>query len=95
MKHTITLLTVVLLAALAMTTAAAEESASRDHLDPVRLQMIELGGFWKQQAKRLTEKWLPHCILQMEKGGRGIFSITSTRAAAGLNTTSPTNRRSR
>lgn len=40
-------------------------------IEPVRLQRIELGGFWKQQAKRMTEEWLPHCIRQMEKGGRG------------------------
>mgnify|MGYP001030106737 CR=1 FL=1 len=40
-------------------------------LEPVRLETIEIGGFWKQQAKRMTEHWLPHCIGQMEKGGRG------------------------
>lgn len=39
--------------------------------EPVRLRMVELGGFWKQQAKRLTEQWLPHCVRQMEKGGEG------------------------
>ena len=53
------------------TPVAAETSASRDRIEPVRLATIELGGFWKQQAKRLTEQWLPHCIRQMEKGGRG------------------------
>lgn len=51
--------------------SAAEPLASRDGLEPVRLQTIELGGFWKQQAKRLAEHWLPHCIRQMEKGGEG------------------------
>ena len=40
-------------------------------LEPVRLHEIRINGFWKQQAKRLTEQWLPHCIRQMEKGGRG------------------------
>jgi len=40
-------------------------------LEPVRLQDIRINGFWKQQAKRLTEKWLPHCVRQMEQGGRG------------------------
>ena len=40
-------------------------------LEPVRLQDIRINGFWKQQAKRLTEHWLPHCIRQMEQGGRG------------------------
>ncbi len=42
-----------------------------DVLDPVELQQIKLGGFWKQQTNRLTEKWLPHCIRQMEAGGAG------------------------
>jgi DUF1680 family protein len=51
--------------------ADLESSTSRECLEPVRLETIELGGFWKQQAKRLTEKWLPHCIRQMEQGGRG------------------------
>lgn len=50
---------------------AADEHTGRDRIEPVRLQTVELGGFWKQQAKRLTEKWLPHCIRQMEKGGEG------------------------
>lgn len=51
-----------------MAEKAAEEAR---RIEPVRLQTIHLGGFWNQQAKRLTEKWLPHCIRQMEKGGRG------------------------
>ncbi len=46
-------------------------SATAEPLEPVRLQKIELGGFWAQQNKRITEKWLPHCIRQMEQGGRG------------------------
>lgn len=50
---------------------AEEASASPDRVEPVRLQTVELGGFWKQQAKRLTAQWLPHCIRQMEHGGRG------------------------
>jgi uncharacterized protein len=40
-------------------------------LQPVRFCQIKVSGFWKDQAKRLTEKWIPHCIQQMEKGGRG------------------------
>lgn len=46
-------------------------NAPSDQIEPVRLRTIELGGFWKQQAKRLTEKWLPHCLRQMERGGKG------------------------
>lgn len=45
--------------------------ATSESLEPVRLQSIGLNGFWKQQAKRQTEQWLPHCVAQMEKGGRG------------------------
>ncbi|MBD3266664.1 hypothetical protein GF373_08345 [bacterium] len=40
-------------------------------LEPVYFQKIKIGGFWKQQFKRLTEKWIPHCIRQMEEGGDG------------------------
>jgi DUF1680 family protein len=40
-------------------------------LEPVRLQQMRLGGFWQQQVKLQTERWLPHCVAQMEKGGRG------------------------
>ena len=40
-------------------------------LQPVRFQQITLRGFWRDQVKRLTEKWIPHCITQMERGGRG------------------------
>lgn len=45
--------------------------AASETIAPVRLQSIELNGFWKQQAKQQTEQWLPHCVAQMEKGGRG------------------------
>ena len=58
----------------ALGSACAAESpstATRDTLEPVYLPGIELDGFWKQQARRLTEKWLPHCIREMEAGGRG------------------------
>jgi hypothetical protein len=50
---------------------AGVEAAGPELIEPVRLQQIELGGFWNQQAKRMTEKWLPHCVAQMERGGRG------------------------
>ncbi len=45
--------------------------ADAETLQPVEFQRIEVGGFWKQQIKRLTEQWLPHCVKQMEVGGRG------------------------
>jgi DUF1680 family protein len=40
-------------------------------LIPVYFQTIEVDGFWKKQMKKLVEEWLPHCIEQMEEGGRG------------------------
>ena len=40
-------------------------------LEPVHFARIKLDGFWKQHVKRLTEKWIPHCIKQMEAGGKG------------------------
>jgi hypothetical protein len=50
---------------------AANLSPAAGQLEPVRLPTIRVNGFWKQQAKLLTEQWLPHCIRQMEKGGHG------------------------
>ena len=32
---------------------------------------VKVGGFWGEQFRMLTVKWLPHCVRQMEKGGRG------------------------
>ncbi len=43
----------------------------REMLQPVTFRHITLGGFWKQQIKRITEHWLPHCVRQLEPGGGG------------------------
>jgi DUF1680 family protein len=51
--------------------AAASEAAPGRPLQPVYFQKIKIDGFWKTQFKRLTEKWIPHCIEQMEAGGQG------------------------
>ncbi len=45
--------------------------AAAEPLEPVRFQRVRLGGFWKEQVKLLTERWIPHCVRQMEAGGRG------------------------
>ncbi|MBN2450812.1 MAG: glycoside hydrolase family 127 protein [Lentisphaeria bacterium] len=45
--------------------------ANLQPLEPVFCRTIRLGGFWRQQAKRLTEHWIPHCVAQMEAEGRG------------------------
>lgn len=49
----------------------APTGADAGTIDPVILSQIRLNGFWKQQIKLQTEQWLPHCVAQMEKGGRG------------------------
>ena len=62
----------MLAAALALCSLAALPChAQHGALQPVEFQQIRLGGFWKQQIKRQTEKWLPHCVRQMETGGAG------------------------
>lgn len=52
------------------TELAATEPAG-DVLTPVYFQRIQIDGFWKDHFKRLTEKWIPHCVRQMEEGGEG------------------------
>ena len=32
---------------------------------------VTVGGFWGDEYKKLTVKWLPHCIREMEAGGAG------------------------
>ncbi|MGB2819351.1 MAG: beta-L-arabinofuranosidase domain-containing protein, partial [Phycisphaerae bacterium] len=50
-------------------------------LRPVYLQRIKVRGFWRDQFKRLTEKWLPHCVKQMENGGQGQELLNFVHAA--------------
>ncbi len=50
---------------------AAEPVPAAGDLEPVRFPRIKIGGFWGQQIKLQTEKWLPHCVRQMEPGGEG------------------------
>ena len=39
--------------------------------DPTRTNsLVRIGGFWDEQYRRLTTRWLPHCILQLEQGGQ-------------------------
>lgn len=37
----------------------------------VHVHSVKLGGFWKEQVKLLAEKWIPHCMGEMETGGEG------------------------
>ncbi len=41
------------------------------HLEPVFFPHVKIGGFWKDQIRRQTNLWIPHCIRQMEAGGAG------------------------
>lgn len=50
---------------------AETAGAAAEPLETVRFQHVRIGGFWKQQADLLTEKWIPHCIREMEQGGEG------------------------
>lgn len=50
---------------------SSSQAEGNDPLSPITFIHIKAGGFWKQQAKLLTEKWLPHCIQEMEAGGKG------------------------
>jgi DUF1680 family protein len=45
--------------------------ASQGSVEPLPMTDVTINGFWKQQVKRLTEAWIPHCIEQIEPGGKG------------------------
>ena len=60
------------------------ESGSGLPLCHVRQRDVKVGGFWRSEYRKLAVKWLPHCIRQMEKGGRG-EEMLNLRATAELN----------
>ncbi len=51
----------------------AAETEARDvrTREMVVQQDVRVGGFWNKEYRKLVVEWLPHCIQQMEKGGRG------------------------
>ena len=51
--------------------SSADEGAAAEPLEPVRFQQVKINGFWKQQITLQTEKWISHCIREMEEGGAG------------------------
>ena len=62
------------LAALIGAVAAADSpqtTVPTEAVRPVHFSHIRIHGFWKEQTKRLTQRWIPHCIRQMEAGGAG------------------------
>ena len=44
-------------------------SAAAMAADPVPMRNIQIEGFWKDQFKRQTLLWIPHCIQQLDVGG--------------------------
>ncbi len=70
MRNAFAISSVAACAALACGCLCAAE-ADRKPLEEVRFQRVKINGFWKEQVKRLTEKWIPHCVRQMEAGGQG------------------------
>jgi len=73
MEPSRTLIVMALLASLgwAAGAQAAEPEPPGRPLEPVHFPHVTIRGFWRDQVKRLTEKWIPHCIEQLEEGGRG------------------------
>ena len=71
----------VLIAGCAADATLAVQDVPSEPLRPVRFRQIKISGFWKDQVKRLTEKWIPHCIKQMEKGGWGQELLNLVRTA--------------
>ncbi len=61
----------LLIAASAFAAAPYAPSGDMRVLLQVPQQEMKVGGFWRAEYRKLAIKWLPHCIRQMEKGGRG------------------------
>ncbi|MBQ9431600.1 MAG: glycoside hydrolase family 127 protein [Kiritimatiellae bacterium] len=40
-------------------------------LKPAEQDGVTVNGFWRERYRLLTVKWLPHCVREMEQGGRG------------------------
>lgn len=38
---------------------------------PVAVADAKIGGFWHDNVRRLVCRWIPHCIKELEAGGRG------------------------
>ena len=65
------LLMLMIFVSLSFAIAVKADEALKEPLCPIQFQYIKLDGFWKAQVKRLTEKWLPHCVKQLESGETG------------------------
>ncbi len=65
-----------IIAAAAVNAAAAGENVAQNSIAadvrrPVPVVDAKVGGFWHDEYRLLVTKWLPHCIKEMEAGGRG------------------------
>lgn len=67
----------------AVVTVVAVSCCANGSVEPLRVNKIEVNGFWETQFERLTKEWLPHCIEQMEPGGRGqeLLNLVNTAKA--------------
>jgi DUF1680 family protein len=64
-------LTFVLFLGASLVAGSSLLGAPQEGIEPVPMTGVKINGFWKQQVKRMTEKWIPHCIKQIEPGGKG------------------------
>ncbi len=53
-------------------------------LQPIFVPKAVVGKFWHEQYKRLIVHWIPHCIEQMEPGGRGQELLNMINAGKAL-----------
>jgi uncharacterized protein len=69
--------------ACAATSNAADSQVADRPLEEVFFPQIKIGGFWKDQIRRQTVLWIPHCIKQMEAGGAGqeLLNLINTAKA--------------
>lgn len=80
----IVLVVLALVGSTSFQTRLASARADDEVLTPVYFQSIQIDGFWRDQIKRLTEKWIPHCVAQMEEGGRGQELLNLVKTAKAL-----------
>ncbi len=71
-------------ASLLVVLAIATDIPASEPLQPVYFRTIKVDGFWRTQFKLLTEQWIPHCVKQMEEGGRGQELLNLVHTAKSL-----------
>jgi hypothetical protein len=83
-RHHTTLSSLFVLSILAAVFAATPMAAASEPLEPIYFQKIEIDGFWRTQFKRLTERWIPHCIKQIAGRKNGVWCVPQLALAARL-----------